>query len=414
MNTKQLPNESIENYKLRICSNKKLLGLTWEEIAKLLNKELDLEFGESYYRKWYKTFDLGRVHAIEQNTNISEEVDELNNKELNKLSQKKLELQIERNKLSAEKTEINKWLREMARTESIYEKISDSLKNLPVMEVPVESNKMLCYNEINKKAVLDLADSHYGREGKIVGLENETIAEYNINIFEKRMWELQEKTISICKNENIDNLIILNLGDSVDGMLRMSQLQFLQLGMVDQVIRYSEFMSVWLNEFSKHLNIDYHMVLGNHSENRPLNSNRGDFQNENMERIISWYLSERLSKNDRVTINEAKPLLYIDVLGTKILATHGQDERNLENSIKEYSNIYNRPIHILKTGHLHHHNNKTVGMEGIQNIEYIQSPAICGIDEYSMKLKKVSNAGSLLTVFLEGYGKYCTYDIRLK
>lgn len=405
MNTKQLPNESIKDYKYRICDNKKILGLTWEGISELLNKELDLDFSESYYRKWYQTFKQGRDYAIEQNTTSSDEI--------LKLSQKKLEIQKEKNKLSAEKNELNKWLREQARTENIYEKVTESIKNLTPLSVP----ELLINDEevgTKKKAILDLADSHFGREGVIRGLDGEILAEYNIDIFKARMWELQKRAIEICKKESISDIIILNLGDSIDGMLRMSQLQFLQLGMVDQTMQYAEFLSVWLNEFSKHVRIEYYMVLGNHTENRPLNSNRGDFQHENMERIIGWFINERLSKNNNITIHEPKSMVYFDVLGTKVLATHGQDERNLESSLKDYIQIYNKPIHILKTGHLHHYNSKTIGMSGMRNIEYVQSPAICGIDEYSVKLKKVANAGSLLTVFVEDYGKYCTYDIRLK
>lgn len=61
---------------------------------------------------------------------------------------------------------------------------------------------------------------------------------------------------------------------------------------------------------------------------------------------------------------------------------------------------------------LHHGNNKTIGMKGIQNIEYQQSLAICGIDSYSVRLKKVSNAGTLITVFEKDYGKSNTYDVK--
>ena len=140
----------------------------------------------------------------------------------------------------------------------------------------------------------------------------------------------------------------------------------------------------------------------------------GLFQNENVERLIVWYIKTRLQGNSKVQIHDAETIIYFDAMGTKILATHGQDERNLENSIKDYMMIYQVPVHMLKTGHLHHHNNKTIGMNGLQNIEFIQSPAICGIDEYSMKLKKTANAGSLVTIIEADYGKSCTYDIRLK
>lgn len=172
-------------------------------------------------------------------------------------------------------------------------------------------------------------------------------------------------------------------------------------------------MSQWLNKFTSYnIQIEYYSVLGNHPETRPLNSQRGDFQQENMERIVTWFIKERLKNNLDIIIHEPKSIIYFDVLGTKIVATHGQDEKNLEKSIQDYSTMYGKEIHILKTGHLHHHSNKTIGMSGTRNIEVIQSPAICGIDEYSVKLKKLSNAGTLLTIFEKNYGKSNTYDIR--
>jgi len=228
------------------------------------------------------------------------------------------------------------------------------------------------------------------------------------------MWNLLENAISIIEKENLTNVTVLNLGDSVDGLLHMNQLKFQQLGVADQVMQYAEFMSEWLGVLSEYVTIDYRSVLGNHSENRYLNSKRSEFAEENMERLIEWYIKTRLESNDRVTVHEAKTIIYFDFLGTKVLVAHGQDERNLESSIKDYMMIYNVPVHMFKTGHLHHTNNKTIGMNGLQNIEFIQSPSICGIDDYSMKLKKTSCAGSLVTVIEEGYGKLCTYDIRLK
>ena len=131
--------------------------------------------------------------------------------------------------------------------------------------------------------------------------------------------------------------------------------------------------------------------------------------------MISWFIKERMKSigvEKRVIVHDAQFIEVVDVLGTNICITHGQNERNLENSIKDYSMIYGEQIHMLKTGHLHHLNNRTIGMIGERNIEYVQSPSICGIDEYSMKLKKTANAGSLITIFTPK-GKYCTYEIIL-
>lgn len=403
-NIKRIDGETEDNYKYRICDNKKLLGVTWEGVAEIINEELGLSHGESAYRKWFKAYSQGRESVVEETASTEE---------LDKLTTKKLEIQKERVKLSAEKTEINKWVREQGRTELIYDKVVEAIGNLEplkVRELKIDTSKG------EKHLLVDLADSHYGRKGTIEGLEGEVLADYSVEIFEERMWALRDKIVALCIKEDINNITVLNLGDSVDGMLRMSQLQFIQLGMADQTMGYAEFMSHWLDELSSHSvigSIEYRTVLGNHSESRPLNSQRGDFKNENMERITTWFIKERLKNNAKVNVHEAKSLTYFSIFNTNILATHGQEERNLENSIKDYTNIYNKKIHILKTGHLHHLSNKTIGMDSGQNIEYIQSPAICGIDEYSMTLKKVSNAGTLITVFEEGYGKLNTYDIRL-
>lgn len=398
----RLSNENFTDYHIRLYDNLKLYDITSKDAAELLNKERGTNYDESKWRKDYAQY-LRWKDYIQSN--------ELNESELDNLTIKKLELQKERNRLSAEKNEVNKWIREQARTENLHEKLEQAIKKLEPIQVPDVK-----INTVNNKrtAIIDLADSHFGREGKILGFKGETISEYSVEIFKRRMWELLDKTVQVIEKEELSHVTVLNLSDSIDGLIHMNQLLVLQLGVVDQTMQYAEFMSEWLNKLSEYVTINYRSVLGNHSENRNLNSQRGELPKENMERIITWYIQTRLENNTRVKVFDAENIIYFSVFDTHILATHGQDEKNLESSIKDYMMIYQLPVHILKTGHLHHLNNKTIGMNGLQNIEFIQSPAICGVDGYSMKLKKTSNAGSLITVFEDGYGKSCTYDIRLK
>lgn len=65
-------NESILDYKIRLCDNKDKLKLTWLDISKIINNELGYNYGESSYRKWYNAFNEGRKYEkrIEDN-NIS-------------------------------------------------------------------------------------------------------------------------------------------------------------------------------------------------------------------------------------------------------------------------------------------------------------------------------------------------------
>lgn len=397
----KLPEESFADYHLRLYENLDVYEITSHQAAELLNKEYGSSYDESKWRKDYAQYLKWKDYITSKHVGDAE---------IDTLLAKKLELQKERNKLTAAKSEINKWIREQARTENIYELIQEAIVNLE----PIEVAKVNIIPNNKRTAVIDLADSHFGREGKILGFHDEVLAEYSVDIFKRRMWELLDYTVNVIKKEELTHVTVLNLGDVADGLLHTSQLKFQQLGVVDQVMHYAEFMSEWLNKLSEYVTIDYRSVLGNHMETRPLHSQRSEFREENMERLITWYIQTRLNGNDRVTVHEAKTIIYFDVLGTKILAAHGQDEKNLEKSIQDYMMIYNVPVHIFKVGHLHHLNNKVIGMNGLQNVEFIQSPSICGIDEYSMKLKKTANAGSLITVYEEDYGKLCTYDIRLK
>lgn len=403
MTLKQLENESFLDWKLRLVSAKanKEIDADWSEIVEALG----LDIHPDTLRKQAPGIMEFKEYFEQKST------EDMADEQLSKLTIKKVELQKERNKLSAEKNELNKWIREQARAENIHEKLEQAIEKLEPIKVP--EIKIETKNNI-RTAVIDIADSHFGREGVIKGFHGETIAEYSVEVFKARMWKLLEHVAAILKKEEIDFVTVLNLGDSTDGLLRFSQLKFLQLGIADQVMQFGEFMAEWLNKLSNYARVDYYSLLANHTEIRPLNSQRGDFPEENVERLITWFIRERLSKNENVTVHDIQETLYLDVLGTKILAVHGHNEKNLENSIKDYMMIYQVPVHILKTGHLHHHNNKTIGMSGLQNIEYIQSPSLCGIDDYSLKLKKTANAGSLVTIFEAGYGKYNTYDIRLK
>ena len=403
MNQNRLTNENFTDYHIRLFENAEQYGLSSDDIAELLNKEYGSNYSESKWRKDYAQYLRWKDYILEKDLPVTDEI--------SKLTIKKLELQKERNRLSAEKNELNKWIREQARAENIQDKIVESVKLLkPLEAIDVKETN----NNSKKSAIIHIADAHYGRQGKIYGLKGEVLAEYNRDVFKERMATLMNHTVKIIQKEGLETITVLNLSDSLDGLIRMSQLQFLQMGVIDATMEFAEYMSQWLNLLSNYVTIEYRSVLGNHTEARMSGANRGELEGENLERIITWFIKERLKNNKNITVYDAEDVVYFNVFDTNILATHGTNEKNLESSVKDYAMMYQVPIHILATGHLHHLNNKVIGMCGEQNIEYIQAPSIAGIDEYSMKLKKTSNAGSLITIIEDGYGKSHMYDIKLR
>lgn len=298
--------------------------------------------------------------------------------------ERKQQLKIDLQKVRDENTSLNEKLRNISRKDHIIEQVKIAYLDLKPIDIPIFE---LQFNS-GLVAIGGIADCHFGKELVIKGFNGEPINVYNEEVFMSRMWRLLEEYIDIIKTEKIEKMNFFDLGDGIEGILRISGLQAIKYGIVESTIKYSQFLATWLNELSKHVEIDYYGTLGNHSEIRPLGTKSGDFAKENMEIIITEFLRAYLVNNDRIKINDNSGLQYVNVDSLGILATHGQNESNLINSVQAYKDIYGVKIDLMLSGHLHNSKMETASL----NTKVIQFPSIIGIDEYSMKLKKTSKA----------------------
>ena len=264
------------------------------------------------------------------------------------------------------------------------------------------------YFENLKNTHATYASSHY-----IVGLNGEIISEYNTEIFKDRMWNLLSQVVESCKERQLKHLNVMGLGDFIDGLLRISQLNSLQLGVVDSVIEFSEFMSEWLNELSKYVLVDYYQVNGNHDEIRVLTGKKGDFPHENVEKLIIKFIELRLKNNNNIKIHKSETdFIYVNILGVNVLGYHGEN-KNLTNSLRYFRSFYKQPIDLLFGGHLHSQSLETEGIGQYGDAQCIRVNGICGIDDYSTKLQKASRAGANMFIFKEGKGKVSQEDFWL-
>lgn len=239
---KRKDGESNLQYMSRLYRNKVELGLSSKELNNIINEETGENYAESTTRCNSKTYNEGFDDGFEKALNDKD------SSQLKELEEKKKELEKERIKLRTEKIEYNKLLREESREELWWEYLQNSINSMKPFEVPVKNNNL---NDIIKDGLLVISDCHYGRKCTIKGLDGEIVSEYNIEIFKSRMWDLLNQVIECCEERNLTHLNILNNGDFIDGLLRISQLQSLQLGVVDSALEYGEFMSTWINELSK-------------------------------------------------------------------------------------------------------------------------------------------------------------------
>lgn len=398
MEYKRYDGETEDELIYRICSQKEQIG-TWKEVRDILNNLLNYSYNESTYRKKYQYFNK-LLYANSSKFSDSEA-------QLETLREEKRELEKLKKQIQTEKIEYNKWLREEARDKLITEKIVNAINNQEKFDIP----SPIIIDTISKReGLLCFGDEHVGTEFIVKGLFGETINEYNLDVFYRRMSDLLTQTVKIIKKENIDILNIFSLGDFTDGVLRVSQLKNLKYGVVESTVLYANYISEWLNELSKYVKIRFQTVQGNHSQLRLLDQVKGTFEHENMEMIVSNTIKYRLKDNPNFKyIDTMNGMMINKICGFNFVGIHGE-VKSMEQALKDYQLMYDIKIDYLIAGHLHHSKSETIGIDK----EVINVPSIIGVDPYSIKLRKTSNAGATLLIISEEYGKEIEYSIKLR
>ena len=397
---KKLPDENDYQYMWRIGNYVKEGRYKWADLPEIMSKELGLEEHEyrteSAFRKpvQYATMFYDNVFSKKSD---DEYIDELRNI--------KKEIQIERYKLSAEKVEVNRWLRVYARDDLLLEKLLNKIENIK----PFNTISPIYPTDKKKEALLVFGDAHYGAGFTLYSIIGEFINEYNDKIFENRMNKLLGYTIEKLKKEEIETLHVYDLGDFCDGILRASQLQKLQYNVVDSTLNYSQFISEFLYELTKHFKVIYSSAHGNHSELRQINLNKGTFKDDNMHRVVDAFIKQRLSDNPNFEfISYNSVAIYEDICGFKFLSIHGE-VKNMESYLKEFTTNFEKKVNYLIAGHLHHLKSEDIG----KRMMVLNVPSIQGTDEYAYSLGKISDPGAVLLIIEEDNGIAVQHNIKL-
>lgn len=400
-------NESQYIWRVGQAKDSGLIDSTWEELTPILNAQCGISEedyrGSSAWRKRYRVMQQAWDDVFSQQI--------FTEKHAETIQEHKRELEKEKIKLQTEKLEYNRWLREEARDELICERICNAIKELPPLTIPhiLPANiagRVHCARE----GCLLIADPHYGVDLKITGLFGEIINEYSPEIFESRMWNLLTQVIDICEKEGFTSLNVYDLGDEVDGMLRVSQLFKLRYGVIESTVRYGRFITEWLNELSKHVYVKYQMVKdSNHCQLRMLNQPKNTFKDENMSYIIAEKLIDRLGHNPNFEfIQNPTGYIFDNVIGYNIFGFHGE-VKDMSQAIKDFSKTYKVEIDFMVGGHKHHQNSSNVSIQS----DTIVAPSIIGVDDYALSLNKTSDPGATLFVLEENKGKVMEYNIKL-
>lgn len=385
-------NESYLSFSKRVTRALSNKTISYKEWAKsLLNENI---YGEENTRRCFVFFE--KFLSILENDEINNIQDE---NKLQEILIAKKELEKERKKIQTINLEYNQYVRDISRFELFNEKIKEAIDNMPAL---IFSNTIQDKFNSKQTAVLCISDAHNGVEINMQTVFNEPINIYSPDILKKRLNKLADTVIKDYKNNfNYKKLIVFDLGDSIQNILRLSDIAKLKTGVIDSVLQYAEMISQFLNKIQNELNIqiEFSCLGGNHSELRLISTGR-NWESENLGKVIREFIALRLKDNQNIKVDPYSDFSFKQIEGINILAIHGDDSKKKNiNEISYWEQYHNITIDILLMGHFHHQEQISLGYSPTGDKEIIIVPSLIGIDEFSRKNRKLARAGAKFILF---------------
>lgn len=376
-----------------------LIEESWDEIADIINAEIrgdDDWYDVSVYRKRYRDFKRAYENVFSKT---------YGDEYCQDLDEKKEELFKAKQKLYDQRREYNKLLRSDARSEHLIDemiKVANELnRTCPLINISSDINNS------NKEAVLLLSDWHYGM------VTDNIWNKYNTDICRRRVSDLIYYTREYLSLNKIDRLHIVMLGDAAHGAIHTTARIKAEEDTCDQIMNVAEIIAETINSFTDVVNeVKVYSCYGNHM--RSVQNKKDSIDSDNMEKLIPWWLKQRLASNDKVEIidSEYKEFTKLNIFGYNICCVHGNFDNIKEIGVLAntiFTKKYGETIDYTISGDKHH-------LEEFEKlgIENILIRSLCGTDDYANGHRLYSKAGQTLLIFNEDYGREATYHIPLE
>lgn len=379
-------NESDFQYHRRIIYGKLVDGtLSDYDYTELSEPVYGKEFsGDVARRMMYgskRTLDLLEAEGI---SNI-DDVDILCD-----INTKMADLRKEKQKFFDQRREFNKVLTEQARWEHIEEELAKAANSPELKDLSITDDHSNTYGD--REAVLVFSDWHYGM------VADNVFNHYSTDICKKRVQAVVSNAIDRLALHGCRKLHILILGDIVHGGIHVSARVASEELVVEQLMHASEMLAQAISELSKYADRTYvYSTYGNHG--RVIPDKKENIHSDNIERLIGWWLEQRLSGNNRITVmpSSSSEFVFIKAYGHDICASHG-DIDNVKKSPRLLSSLmhkmYGKDIECVILGDKHHRES----FEELGVVSMICG-SLCGADDYANGKRLYSLPGQLLLIF---------------
>lgn len=393
-------NESQYIWRIGQAKDSGLLNLTWEQLAPRLNLEIGIDEtewrGESAWRKKYRVMQQAYDDVFSKQQFSESRMAELDD-QINELFKIKKQIQDQRR-------ELRNILTPDARFDNLTEKLIESAHSLQQIKPLTFEDYTL--NTTNKEAVIAWADWHYGM------VVDNIWNQYNTTVCRQRVANFVSKSIKHIQLHGIKKLHIMLLGDAAHGSIHVGCRVASEEDVCDQIMQCAEIMAEAINELSSYVpEINVYATYGNHL--RTVQNKNDSIHSDNLEKIVPWWLEQRLQNNHRVNIikSDYYEFLYLNVCGYNIVGAHGDLEKFKQFGLTVntlFTKKYGKTIDYTVSADKHHIEEfETMGIESI----LVRS--LCGTDEYANNHRLYSAPGQTLMIFTPEDGRECTYNIKL-
>lgn len=392
LDIKRKQDESIDDYLLRLGNNKELYSLNWIQVSEYMNEAANEDFGESKWRKDYFLIKRGFDLAIKNN--VSE------NEVLKELQDRTIDFQKSKFQFQDQKREFTNEIRKLARFEHLKEEIDKAILEVAKIK-PLNFRNNSSLTSSNRRGIALWSDWHVGADFK------NSLNTYNVEVFRESVQKLLVKTIEFGKQNNIDELIVSQLGDSIMGAIHVSARVQSSEDVIKQIQIVSEVIAECIAELANTFNkVKLINIIGNHS--RMISSKTESIFTENLENLIPWYLETRLSGFKNVEIAKDDDGYYIeDIEGEKFVFVHG-DLDHVSSVAKTLPQMLGIVPKFIFAGHIHHNTVKEHGRTTV-----ITNGSLMGVDTYAISKRFFAEPMQKFMIF-EGTDIECTYDIKVR
>lgn len=328
----------------------------WNQHKKLMEVEgyLDSESSENY-RLLIKNYQssTGQLDSKEKH------VDLVATSKLESIKQATGEMFFTKREVQLEAQKLGRLKRELTLFGVVAEEVRDALINELQTVIPDWSLSPRL-PEGKHKMVIGYSDWHIG--GIVVNVNGNS---YNYDIAKDRAGKFLEEVIRLAKFYNITEVVVVALGDLTEHVsMRNQQSHEAEFKLSKQITKAFELVRDTLMNLTKHFNVTYMGISGNHDR---INGDKNDNLDGDSTAFLINYMVQVFAENSlipRLTYVEADNILYsavIEVNGSKIKFVHGDNEGTGTNILALHQQMDDEGYSAIVMGHLHHYHVKEVG-----------------------------------------------------